>query len=656
MRYILFVFTFLILVSGMNPLLAQEEKKKDKIRKEILKKNPEFRKDAEKDSTKELPFSERDTLQTTPINSRVFWYDAYNRMKDRKEFLDHAAYRENEEKKYQYTDISDIFRSKSLWSDYDLKEIGRQVYLGGINRFPHQTNVFFNGILMNDPVHGMFNGQFVPFNYVRQVQLTPGSPGIQNMGYGGAASVHIIPGARHTKAPWTKLVYKEGSYGYSDFELSFISPINSDLAFQLGGVQKEQDGTYPFPSSFSQEIHYRGEISWQINPNIYLKSMFYLNRFDAGLVKYYTYQFTPYPKTSENRDDYIMDLTWLPDDSLDHRLHVQFFNTYSKRRLKDAFGSFSDYSLYSAYNRYGFDANFNLFFNRFEMLLGAGGIYSIVKGKIFNKKYHPYTANTYMQFNYPIIEDLYLWSVLQFVLNESGKVEFTPSTGLKYNLSETDYFNLSASRGIRFPNMTERYFDYDSLAGNNKLLAEEHLSVFGSYGTTLAEKLRITAKTGYSFISKEIVWNESSFSNGIDRDFAVFSLDAVYPFWKFEINPGGFYMFSNINLTAGHGAYINLHYSDFWFKKALGMDIYGTMQYSGEHRKVNYEPRLERFYLSPGFTDSYIIYNWKIVATVKTARIFFEMDNILNSTYEIINQNPEVSQRWRFGVHWLFWD
>ena len=89
---------------------------------------------------------------------------------------------------------------------------------------------------------------------------------------------------------------------------------------------------------------------------------------------------------------------------------------------------------------------------------------------------------------------------------------------------------------------------------------------------------------------------------------------------------------------------------------ALGVDVYTPLQYWGDPTSIGYVPVMERFYNIRGKEDGFIVFNWKIVATVQDARIFFEMDNSLSETYEVIDSYEEFTQRWRFGVHWILWD
>lgn len=655
------LYTLFIILIFVIPLWAQEEAPQKKRRstdtesvKERLKSKNQPTQTAEDDTSGSQPFSEQDTLATQPVNSRMFWYTSANRLYERKQFSNISIWNEKYEKQQSYTDISDIFRQQPLWYDFDLKETGRQVYLAGINSFPHQTAVYFNGIMMNDPLHGMFNGQFVPFNYLRQIEPVNALPGAGSMGYGGRSALYINPNSRHTKAVWTKLVYKEGVYGYSDVDITFVKPVSPDISLQLGGINNIYDGAYGFGASFAQTTNYRAELTWQLTPDIFIKSMAYFNRFKAGLVSNDLPTDPEFPRQTERRNDYFTDLTWVLNDSLKKRLHATVYHTNSKRHVKNLFGG--GYRADYFYDRYGVNADYNLFFLGSEIIFGGGLAYSKVWGDPFLKTYDLYLANGYSQVYFPVSQRIAGRADLQFMINEEHDFQFSPAVNLDFDISETDRLSLQASRGVRFPNATEQFFSYDTLFGNPALLYEEFLNASVAYDTKISERIGVKTKLSVNRVSNEIIWQEPNFSNGPDRKFAAVSMDVGYSVWKIDFRVGGFQLFADVNLTAENGGWIKLHYHDFWFKKALEMDLYGTLQYSGSHRNINYESRLERFYLATGRTDAYWVADWKAVATVKGARIFFEMDNSFGTQYEVINGHPELSQRWRFGVYWTFWD
>ena len=151
---------------------------------------------------KSTPFSQPDTMITQQVNSQVYWYDIENIIKTRNEIATIYAFRHPEEKSLLYRNMSDIFRQQPFWFNYSFMESGRPVYISSVNSYPHQTSFYYNGVIMNDPIHGMFNSQYIPVNFIRNVQLSTAGNNLQDYGLSGTSSIHVVSSSQHTKAPW----------------------------------------------------------------------------------------------------------------------------------------------------------------------------------------------------------------------------------------------------------------------------------------------------------------------------------------------------------------------------------------------------------------------------------------------------------------------
>jgi hypothetical protein len=662
--FYLFLILFFLIISSFE-LIAQivdedkaerkqliEERRKAKSNQSQTTKNKTSI--SESDSSKESsPFSERDTMVTQAINSQVYWYDIENAIKTRKDRAHNYSHRFDNEKKLLYRNMSDIFRQQPLWFNYNLMESGRPVYVSAVNSYPHQTSFYYNGIMMNDPIHGMFNSQYIPVNFIRNVQLSSAGNNLGDYGLGGTSSLHVVSSSQHTKAPWSKILYKQGNYGYSDLDISFVQPLTPDIAVQLGGQNRVFDGLLNI--SDRQGTNYRGELTWQLNNSLFLRGQLFLNRERTGLTALTGELSSPVlPRQMDLRDDYFIDLTWLPTDTITQRLNLKIFNTYSIRRLKD-YNNPHYHNRYQ-FKRYGFDANYNFNIGGFDFLAGGGSVWNRVWGTGFNKQYFPAFYNTYGKLNIPIYSGFSLKPQAQITFDEELDPQLSLSLIAANSFNESNELIISASRSTRFPNATEKYFDFDSLYGNKSLANEDHLSANAKFKSQILPNLGIELTGQYNFIKNEIVFENDKFNNGFDRDYLVLSGDLKYSIWKFNLQAGGFETFSDLYITSRRSGWFKLHYEDIWLNRALGVDVYATVQYWGEHNALKYEPRMERFYKINGTEDDYMVFNWKIVATVQDARIFFEMDNSLSEVYEVINNYQEVTQRWRFGVHWILWD
>jgi len=666
---IFFIFIAIIFVQFYSSdLIAQNVNDQDEGKEQIIEERRKAKNKQSQTSTqgqaktvseksdslkKSSPFAKRDTMVTQEVNSEVYWYDIENTIKTKKDVAANYVYRFNNEKQLLYRNMSDIFRQQPLWYNYSFMESGRPVYVSAINSFPHQSSFYYNGIMMNDPIHGMFNSQYIPLNFIRNVQLSTVGNNLQDYGLGGTSSIHIVSSSKHTKAPWSKILFKQGNYGYSDLDLSFVHPTSPDIAIQLGGFNRLHDGSTIYNNR--QGTNYRGEVTWQAQSNLFLKGQFFLNRERVGMTSLFENSSAPFlPRQIDLRDDYFLDFTWLPTDTITQRVHLSLFNTYSIRRLKD--DSNQSYHNRYQFRRYGFDANYNFKIGGFDFLAGGGSIWNKVWGTGFNKQYFPTFYNTYGKLTIPIYSGFTVKPQAQITFNEDFDPELSLSVIAANSFDAKNHFSIGASRSTRYPNATEKYFDFNSYTGNKILSNEDHMSGNAIFRSRLLSNLELGLTGQYNLIRNEIVLEDSTFKNDADRDFMVLTGDLKYSLWKFDIQLGGFETFADLYLTSRRGGWIKLHYEDIWLNGALGVDAYTTLQYWGEHSAIKYEPVMERFYRLSGIEDGFMVFNWKIVATVQDARIFFEMDNSLSETYEIINRYQEFTQRWRFGVHWILWD
>jgi hypothetical protein len=601
------------------------------------------------EDTSSYPFATRDTLETITVASKLFWYDSDNRLHVTGDSSHKMIFFHEDEKALIYTDISDLFSENSLWYSYNFGENGRPAYISAINRYPHQTNFFYNSIPMNEAIHGMFNTQFISVNNTYMVESDLLSI------FGNGAKLNMTSHSRHTVAAWSRILYKEGTYfGFSDLDIGFVKPITQNLAFNLGGFNKTYDGSTP--DKFHQGSNYRGEVTWQYHPNLYMRGQFFLSRSQVGMTPTIRELDLQLPRHSESRNDYFIDITWLPDDSSRQRLHILSFYTYSDRKFYD---KASEYKIKNYYRRYGLDANYNLFFGEAELLLGSTIQIPAGWGSAMAEPYSRYYVTSfcaYSEFKFPLTRLIEIKPALRLNSQKNTNVDWSPALQVDLRLHNEHSIHASATSYSRFPNLNERFFLKDSLYGNPGLLPERHNSLLAGYTYRPIWRSYIKLQAGYHHIKNEINYQNFTFNNDTMRDFIFIGPEAGFLFWKFNFRVGGHQLMADKTITAKNSIWGRVHYHDIWLKGAVMLDAYGTVNYFGEHATLMYEPRMDRFYTADGVLPSYILFNWKIVATVKDAQIFLEMKNALSEQYQVIYGYYEYYWKFDFGVNWKFWD
>jgi hypothetical protein len=604
------------------------------------------------DTTRDMPFAKPDTLETKPVYSKLYWYNLESRLFMRRDSSRLQIYRFADEKKLIYTDVSDVLWNKPLWFVYDLKERGRPIYISMLNKYPHQTAFYYNNMVMNDPAHGMFDSQLISLQYIHSFETDMMLGNLKNSGSTSGDALHVISNSMHTKAPWSKILYKQGGFGHSDLDISFVLPITETFSVQLGGFNQLYDGT--IINANYHGYNFRGEVLWQYSSALYLRGQFYLSRKRVGMTPYNFPQELTRPQHVENRDDFFFDLTWLPNDSSQQRLHVLFYNGYTLRGIKNMDNR--QYVIDTYGRHYAIDANYNMLFGSMEVLIGLGSQYPKIWGDAFKDGHRPYKLNVYGKINMAIWRNISLGTSLQVAYSEGFEPSILPTVAVNIKPASGQEFDIALTRGVRFPNINERFFDFDTLYGNQDLEPEEHIMLHGKYKLKLNASWHLENEVGYGRIEKEIQWREPSFENTVARDFSFVSIGTTYRFWKLDFSAGGHYTFSQVYLTPRSSLWAAAHFNHKLLKGVLNFDAYGTFYYYDTHEKINFEPRLQRFYRGSGENDPYYVLNWKLMATIGNARIFAEMDNAFDNDFEVINGYTEFFYRFRFGVNWVLWD
>jgi hypothetical protein len=628
----------LILISVISQLLfAQDEFSEDRNRQE--------------EGEDQASSAEEDTSGLIPVNSKLYWYDIQGNLSVKTDSSAHEIHRLANERKLIYMDMSDIFRSQPLWFDYDLIEAGRPAYISLINTYPHQTPLFFGGTLMNDYLQGVYNTQFIPLNYIQFAELDYTIGSLNNYAFWSGSKIHITSHSVHTERPWTKILYKQGSYGYSDVDIHFEVPFSPTFAVQLGGKNSLFDGAIQ-GSGFDGQ-NYRAEITWQYSPNLYIRSQVYLNRIKVGLASLDQDQKIAIPSTDEKRNDVFVDVTWLPVDSLSQRLHVLFYYSDYTRKFRD---TFSNYTFETWSERLGIDANYNLQIGMNELLLGASVLMPKIWGDPFQGTVTSSVVNTYGKINLPLSDFLMLRGGLQLSYIEDFDLKILPTVGVDINIAENSGMSFDATSGQRIPNATERFFDFDTLYGDQNLTPETYTTFAGQYYYLKRNHWYFRANAGYHRIEDEIIWKDSIFVNSNSRDFAYCGLEGFFKVWWFDFTLTGQYTFADVNITPAASVWGRAHFNWVLLGGSLIFDAYGTLTWYDKHQAIKYQPRLDRYYTGPLETDGFVMLSWKLMATISSAQVFFEMDNALEETYEIVSGYPDFYRRSRLGINWTLWD
>ena len=148
-----------------------------------------------------------------------------------------------------YTGFADAFRNNASFQIFDFLDIGMPQYVAGLNLLPHQIRLNFNGFEASDPVSGMFNSRFIRLDEVKEIKTSEKYSGSNEA---AAETVSAV-----TDTPLTRIMYREGDFGYSVLDIQFNRKITDRLSIGLSGLNSDYDNTLFHGVVYSGTIHYQ---------------------------------------------------------------------------------------------------------------------------------------------------------------------------------------------------------------------------------------------------------------------------------------------------------------------------------------------------------------------------------------------------------------
>ncbi len=92
------------------------------------------------------------------------------------------------------------------------------------------------------------------------------------------------------------------------------------------------------------------------------------------------------------------------------------------------------------------------------------------------------------------------------------------------------------------------------------------------------------------------------------------------------------------------------------FKGALKLDGYAIYHFIGKFRKVDFYPLVNQYGISSAEDGYFHILDFKVLAHIRTATLFFVWENNLSQDYAIVDNYTEVYRQFRFGIYWTLFD
>ena len=533
---------------------------------------------------------------------------------------------------YSYSGIKDIFRYSFPIVSFDFIEPGRPEFVAVNNIFPHQTQIGYNGIKKNDPVHGAFNLRLLSLDEIQNINYRPLSVNSEIF------DLNFIPLTPSDDRPYTRLKYLEGDFTYFDLNIIFHRPISDRLSLKLSGFNK----------GYSSGVHilrpekgynYGGEISYSLDT---LNSFIFgvgLNRDDNAVRNLFTGERGRYYEDY----DYLY-INWkYGKNQSKPKMQAGLSINNTARKVKT-----DDFTLRESIDQYNFFAHKKFTFDLFRIDINGNYLQNYVRGNGFREDYTIHVLN----FNNRLLRQISNFQAIVFS-NVNYDSEFGTAFSGKGKLqyvAEKINWGSGIKYRQRIPNLQERFYNFAGYRGDKNIDSEKFQNFFIENQYFIFPFWDISSEAGYSNFQNEILFSDSSFyNNDKKRDWYYTWLQSRITLWKFTLSGGMHYLNSDYNSLAPWQTFVKLHYNDNWFNTVI-IDLMAYMSWSDKYNRINYNPLLQRFSFDNELSNSITRYAFKAVATIKDAQLFFEMENPLSEDLMFINGYFEQFRQVRFGI------
>jgi len=545
-----------------------------------------------------------------------------------------TVYNYNDNILTSYTGFADAFRNYAAFQIFDFMDTGLPQYAAGLNMLPHQTRLIFNDIEANDPVSGMFNSRFIRLDEVKEIRTSEKYTGSNNIAADTRSAV--------TDTPFTRIMYREGDFGYSVLDLQFNRKINDRLSIGLSGLNSDYENT------LFHGVVYSGTVHYQLTPQIYSRTRFYINQDEMQSIDSSAFR---YHKYKERRDEAAQDFYWSPSGSRG----VWHFWLYGASSLRTRRFPLASEKRQYKYDRWQTGAEYNRQFNKFSAGVKLLAQHDKIWGNVFSRKYTDSSIQSRFQAVYRLNSAASLHSALTMLTRPGYGVLFNPELSSHFKFNDINAY-LYLKQESRYPFRIEESINSFPYSGT-KNLADE---IFRTAGTSAeympVQNFSLSFSSGYSQVKNEIRFNGLTFYNGPLRDFSFVTGGLKYGFYKFRIAAGGQMNFADVHPAPSRSVWLQGGYRDTWFNGALITDAVGNIYFYDEFNELKFNPAAERFYWTDEMRSGYYMMSYKLAATIKSAQLYFAMDNPLSDEYYIIKGYSEYYRRVRFGINWILRD
>ncbi|WP_457565363.1 hypothetical protein [Caldithrix abyssi] len=543
-----------------------------------------------------------------------------------------------------YQGVSDLFRTNPEIQIYDFLEMGMPRFASALHLWPEQTSYFKNDFLLNDPLNGRYNTRFVFPDGLAWVASAPWNGNYSFQTAEPFPAIYLQSRFILQEEPYTRIMYREGDFAYTDLDITFARQFNSKTALQLGGVNRD------YALNYYRGMHYRGQLIHLLNPKMLFRFFYHKSSENVNFLDYFATEYGRF-RYNEVRENLRARLFFLDDSQ---KVNGQIDASFENSRRKYVFAE-NGLRMRLRFDRYSVALTRTLQLGPLPLFLKSGLRQVKAWGSSYSRKYTDTEADFSGQTRAFLFSLLHVSARLglQGLWGYALQPNSLLAVKFKNNRMSVGWQGASFAR---FPTINERFLTYQGLNGLPGLQAERH------FNSTVDLRLKLfpwsSARLGLTWrrINDEILFSGKRFYNGQDRNFSYIFGRASFKYLPFVLTVGGQSGLGGTLIGPDYSAFAHLRYAGRWYQDRVLIRASGTLQWSGPSKKIAYQPYAESFYLIGGKWPQRLLIHYKISATIKDAIFFMEMDNALGEQYQIIRGYPELYRRVRFGLSWVLWN
>lgn len=152
--------------------------------------------------------------------------------------------------------------------------LGTNIRTNAVQRHAHEPRhqqLYWEDILLNDPVSGIVNWSLIPIRKIRA---------FYDQDFGTIYQTKYYNHQYYINKPLSRLIYSESKFSYSDLEFEVSHNLSQRTNIELSYWDRRSGGEYDNSDIFGQQIYTK--ISHHLDPDKYLKLNYIANSYEIG--------------------------------------------------------------------------------------------------------------------------------------------------------------------------------------------------------------------------------------------------------------------------------------------------------------------------------------------------------------------------------------